>query len=526
MKSAVKKQIKKDNLKIIGKAIPQMFLFKLTAAAAPVLSAYLMGDMTNFLLNLDVIAIKERLPAFLVAVFLEVFAISIFELQLNLTLTKKGFEYDSFLMNKFIHLPLSAIENTDAGSVMQNLEEDSADFNFNQINIWAYPFVISIWTLFFIYLLHKNHTPLLFTAAIMIPSVLPVIRASYVGKKQAELKKQKAEYDEKRKHMELELFECRDFAHCCSLSDFFTGRLQKAFKNYWTESGKIYYTLKSKEQILDFLCDYGAQITAILLGLLLVSLNRMSIGVLLSGFLMIPHIKRCFFYLKLLIEEIHNEDKYIERLTFFYSANSEEYPDFKIPESIKAENLSFSYQNENKVVLQDLDFELKQNENIRLVGENGSGKSTLMSLLSGLYMPHSGKICQNNNLTQLRKSTALQEQNGYIFAGTVWDNLFLPEKKKTQAREMLKNMGMAKPLYYNISANGANLSPGERKKIILTRALLKNAPFLMLDEPLNHLDTHGRNVLFSELKKRKGGVLLISHEDFPETDNFKIYKIN
>ena len=66
---------------------------------------------------------------------------------------------------------------------------------------------------------------------------------------------------------------------------------------------------------------------------------------------------------------------------------------------------------------------------------------------------------------------------------------------------------------YEVLSGGSNLSPGEKKKILLTRALLRDAEFLFLDEPMNHLDKHGINVLRHALSQRGGGLLLISHQD-------------
>lgn len=68
---------------------------------------------------------------------------------------------------------------------------------------------------------------------------------------------------------------------------------------------------------------------------------------------------------------------------------------------------------------------------------------------------------------------------------------------------------------YSVEAEGLNLSPGERKKLLLARALLREAPFLALDEPLNHLDDRGAEVLVQALRDRRGGVLFISHRDLP-----------
>ena len=139
-------------------------------------------------------------------------------------------------------------------------------------------------------------------------------------------------------------------------------------------------------------------------------------------------------------------------------------------------------------------------ENMRLAGQNGSGKTTLLSILAGLYEPSTGSVCGGASVGRRRKSTALQEQSGAIFSGTVWENLFFGEDKRPAAEALLGEMGFGKPLGYADQPCGGNLSPGERKKILLTRAFLRDAPFLLLDEPLNHLDAQATEVIKEKLR--------------------------
>ena len=74
-------------------------------------------------------------------------------------------------------------------------------------------------------------------------------------------------------------------------------------------------------------------------------------------------------------------------------------------------------------------------------------------------------------------------------------------------------MGLAKKLEDAVSPGGSSLSPGEQKKILLARALLRDANFLLLDEPTNHLDANAAKVLHRLLLRRQGGLLIISHSD-------------
>lgn len=154
-------------------------------------------------------------------------------------------------------------------------------------------------------------------------------------------------------------------------------------------------------------------------------------------------------------------------------------------------------------------------DNIRLIGANGTGKTTLLKLLAGLYHPTSGTVCNGAGLSQIRKSVAYQAQEGAIFSGTVWENLFLPEEKREQAVNLLRDMGFEKELACEVTPEGTNLSPGERKKLLLVRALLRDANFLLLDEPLNHLDEQGRRILLEKIRHREG-ILIISHQELSD----------
>lgn len=138
-------------------------------------------------------------------------------------------------------------------------------------------------------------------------------------------------------------------------------------------------------------------------------------------------------------------------------------------------------------------------------------------LITGLYAPQAGVITDEKGAPlskeALRSLTALQEQDGSIFQGTVWDNLFVGENKRTQAQAYLDALGFEKPLEYPVAAGASNLSPGERQKILLARALLREATFLVVDEPLNNMDAGGAKNLLVQLRERQRGLILITHQD-------------
>lgn len=511
------KQMRRDCRKYMAGAMVMSFFHRLTSVAAPMAAAWLIGDMANHLLTMNSEAIIAGLPGFLCAVFFQVIGVALFNLSLNLLLTKQGFAYDAFLMEKFIRLPLEIIQTTSSGAVMERLEEDSAAFCWNQMVLYAYPGAIAICAGVFAQLIVREKFPMLFVLTILILAALPIFRAKLVGEARAELTRQISEYQGDRKQLEQELYDAAAFSRCYGLDDYFITRLRKRFRAYLNLCGKQLYRLDAKSEILDYLCSYGVQIGTILVGALLIAGHKLTLGSLLSGYLMIPAIRECCGYIKEWVTERHNEEKLLQRLGFFYSEQLEEPADAELLQELSAENVSFSYPGSEKMVLENRSFRMMPQDRIHLTGANGTGKTTLMKLLSGLYRPTTGTICNGASLSQIRRSVAYQPQEAAIFSGTVWENLFLPEEKWEQALDLLRDMGFEKDLRYEVTPEGTNLSPGEQKKLLLARALLREAPFLFLDEPLNHLDEQGRSVLLSILEKRDG-VLLISHQALPGCD--------
>lgn len=138
-------------------------------------------------------------------------------------------------------------------------------------------------------------------------------------------------------------------------------------------------------------------------------------------------------------------------------------------------------------------------------GENGAGKSTLIRLLLGFLKADKGRIQILDDsifyVPQEDLSFTLQAESLY--------QMLIPERAK-EALQLAKQFGLTDERLMNQLLS--ELSGGERKKVWLVLALLKNAKILILDEPTTSLDEHGRQILKQELQKREGGTILITHE--------------
>ena len=170
---------------------------------------------------------------------------------------------------------------------------------------------------------------------------------------------------------------------------------------------------------------------------------------------------------------------------------------------IRFESVSFAYPSRDLDVLRGLDLEIRPGETTSIVGPSGVGKSTLVSLLLRLADPSAGRIVVGDDdlaeldATRWRALTALVPQQPTLFRGTVADNIRLgaPAADDEQVRRAAELAGahdfVARlPLSYAtlVGDGGRQLSAGQRRRIALARAFLRDAPLVLLDEPTADLD--------------------------------------
>ena len=207
-----------------------------------------------------------------------------------------------------------------------------------------------------------------------------------------------------------------------------------------------------------------------------------------------------------------------------------------IVESIRFENVSFSYPNTAKKVLQGISLEIKAGDHVAIVGENGAGKTSFIKLLLGFYRPTSGQIYINNallsdmNLSEWHKKTGvlLQDFGKYIFA-TIGENITFgdidrkPTKQRIEtAMEAAEATQMIGELPHGLDTpaatwfeedEGIQLSGGQWQRTALARNFFRQAPVVILDEPTSAIDANAEANIFDRLfdKSNKNTVITISH---------------
>ena len=193
-------------------------------------------------------------------------------------------------------------------------------------------------------------------------------------------------------------------------------------------------------------------------------------------------------------------------------------------ECIHINNLAFAYTDE--IILKNCTFDIPKNEITAITGESGSGKSTLFKILLGLYEPTGGSVTVNKT-TDIDASTrglfSYVPQGNMILSGTIRDNITLCDESISD--EQIEKAAKAAVIYdyiktlpngFNtvLSERGAGLSEGQIQRISIARALLNDAPILLLDESTSALDEQTETQLLSNIKNMTDKtVLFITHRN-------------
>lgn len=214
--------------------------------------------------------------------------------------------------------------------------------------------------------------------------------------------------------------------------------------------------------------------------------------------------------------------EYVEGDSFEHQSTNNNTP--SAVDSIEFKDISFAYPQSDKTVLNNISFKVSKGENIAIVGENGAGKTTLIKLLCGLYKTDKGEIIINS------KSSSEFEKGEYfpLFSPVFQDYSFLPltvaqniaasldfDKEKVISSlksagiyDKIKSLpnGINTKMIKEINKDAEDFSGGEKQKLLLAKAVFKNAPVLILDEPTAALDPIAENELclkYNELTKGK-----------------------
>ncbi|MDA7794129.1 ABC transporter transmembrane domain-containing protein [Flavobacteriales bacterium] len=320
----------------------------------------------------------------------------------------------------------------------------------------------------------------------------------------------------------------------------------KAFTNEFFEIGR--YTKKTNEVMkiakkggkyrgafasFIIFCLFGSIVAVIWYGVLMINAGELSIGQLFTFILYSVFIGASVGGMADIYAKIQKAIGATEHLLDILNEPAENITDNTTNNSVSGhiqfKDLSFAYPSRPEIkVLKSLNFEIKEGQNIALVGPSGAGKTTLASILFGFYKINEGQVLidqkniEDYDLHFLRKQIAIVPQDILLFGGTIKENIAYGKLEATE-QEIEEAARKANAINFInefpekmetlVGERGIQLSGGQRQRIAIARALLKNPRILILDEATSALDSESEKLVQEAMEVLMKGrtSLVIAH---------------
>lgn len=483
-----------------------------------VYTAKILGEFADDVFSLNVSLGFNNAVKLLLCIGVTVLVIPVIGLIGSVIMLRSSLVHDRMVCGRFLDKKYENVTQYDTGDIQYRIEWDPCNLRKCWVEITTKFCMIPIILCYLLY--NAIQISAVYTLIVFAISLVKLAVPIGTAKLLAEYDKKIREYSTQVRAYETEITEKPHIVKLYGLSQPLINRLDKIYQCYFKDifSKSVKYTTISNN-ISSFL-DTFCIIIILFVGAIMVAGGTISAGSVaaMAGYFSV--FNTILGNVDYIIRNIPVLNNLVERMIVLY--DDQEKQSGSVVENIldiTGDALSFSY--EKKDVFENLSFNIHTGLKTAICGANGSGKSTLIKIFCGLLKEYKGSIrlnhCEMNSaeIESWRRQFAYAPQEPYLFSGSVKENVRLGNLKATEEEiaAVMRETGIDYLEDREVSMNQNDLSGGEKQKISIARALLKNTPFLFLDEPSNNLDSQTFAWLHDFIKKSTKTVVYISHDD-------------
>ncbi|MDO5738497.1 MAG: ATP-binding cassette domain-containing protein [Eubacteriales bacterium] len=507
-----------DGLRAMGLAILVAFFAAALADFVYYYLAEVLGAFSEAALARDSLQLREHLFGLGLVLGLSAIVVPLTQAFANYLILKHSFPHENVLLAHFLKKTWLNKQRIKLSEVQARLEDDAIDFRLSLKN-----FILAVLEIPFIaFLLWRvlDMLPLEYIVLIFVLTLVNFFIANYRETRLAELEAESYVFRENRQS------EITALA-TSSVNLRLTSRVEPRFKcwrglfeNWFADSGKQFLRLRVLKDSVTELSNYLLPLIILIFGALLVAKHEAKVGSVAAVLVLLPLLERFYQAIQKAVSEYRLLSELVPRLAFFYGDGEREGGvSVQVSEAsplLEISNLGYKLPDHEKYLIKDFNLQLEAGERVMLFGPNGSGKSTLLKIIAGLIEDYEGKIeIAGQNLTELdllswRNEFNFASQHAYFFPTSIDENIALGRQDIGDDLERLRNFVKLNEIQDLEQVNSS--SGGEAQQLSLARALLRPQALLILDEPLNNLDSETVTVLLEILESYHGALLAVSHD--------------
>lgn len=477
--------------------------------------ATLISDLTDAIIKMNTTYVYSNIHLFIIYLIVSVIIIPLLGYLCNIVMIKHALIHDRKVISRFLDKKYNKAMEMSAGEAQYRLENDPNDYRIIWIEIMTNYISIPIIAVYLLYNSIKlSWIYTLFTIAL---SIIKLIIPLMIAKINAKYDRITRDYSTEYRAYENDITKKPYHIVLLGIQNGMLERMDKQFWQYYNTVAKKKIMFQNVATFITDCVDTISSLLIILIGAYFVSKNMLSVGSVAAMYSFFMVYNNLFTYIKNTYHKRFILKNIKERLRILYQ-DCEIEGGYYIDTIETIEGSNVSYQYKDTTAFSSLNFSVSANDHISICGINGSGKSTFLKVISGLNEDYQGSIKVNGkelstlNIDDWRKKVAFALQDPYLFPGTVLDNLIIGNlATKEEAIHMLSKLKISYLMDREINTQLNTLSGGERQKISIAMALLKNTPLLLLDEPSNDLDEESLEWLEKLIMNSDKTILFISH---------------
>lgn len=517
---SVQKRILRECERAMRTPLILITISNLLTAVLYVATADVLGAFADAVFSFQMTLGWRNAVTLAICIFALVFVAPIFGLIGNLSMFKHSLRHDNVVFGRYLDMEPARARTFDAGEMQYELEDAPNSLRIYWVRILSQVIPLLVgWS----YLLYQaGNVSWLLTGFMLAFTLLRLAISLFLNKKIKHFDAALQEYKGSRRAMETEITRKPDQVKLLGVGDAFLERINREYVKHYHQTENPYIKYQVFVQMLPKIFDRFSPLLFILVGGIMVIRKSVTPGELSS---MIGYLAVMQILLTTMCDCVQNWPlmmNAVQRLCEIYEAQEDETGEsVEYFTEMEGQNIACFF--EEKRALSLPFFNIRSGEKVHIVGANGSGKTTLVKVICGLLREYRGQLMINHrdfrtiNVQQWRKLISYAPQQPYIFSASIKENIALgnPAAAEEKVDTLIHKFGLDNIANRQISM-GTELSGGERQKISIARALVRDTPILIFDEPANHLDRNSIDTLYMALMESNKTIILITHEEKKE----------